>query len=69
MDCNFQQSDYLIKPLQEQMIKRLDLLRSAIVNEDWQKATTEMLDSNWARQTKRRSARLSQMMLLGKWID
>ena len=41
----------------------------AIVNEDWQKATTEMLDSNWARQTKRRSARLSQMMLLGKWID
>jgi len=28
-----------------------------------------MLDSNWARQTKRRSARLSQMMLLGKWID
>ena len=41
----------------------------AIVNEDWQKATTEMLDSNWARQTKRRSARLSQMMLVGKWID
>ena len=41
----------------------------AIVNEDWQKATTEMLDSNWARQTKRRSARLSQMMLLGNWID
>lgn len=41
----------------------------AIVNEDWQKATTEMLDSIWARQTKRRSARLSQMMLLGKWID
>ena len=41
----------------------------AIVNEDWQKATEEMLDSNWARQTKRRSARLSQMMLLGKWID
>ena len=40
----------------------------AIVNEDWQKATTEMLDSNWARQTKRRSARLSQMMLLGTWI-
>jgi GH24 family phage-related lysozyme (muramidase) len=41
----------------------------AIVNEDWQKATTEMLDSNWARQTKRRSARLSQMMLVGNWID
>jgi len=41
----------------------------AIVNEDWQKATTEMLDSNWARQTKRRSAKLSQMMLLGNWID
>lgn len=37
MDCNFQQSDYLIKPLQEQMIKRLDLLRSAIVNEDWER--------------------------------
>ena len=41
----------------------------AIVNEDWQKATEEMLDSNWARQTKRRSARLSQMMLLGNWIE
>ena len=41
----------------------------AIVNEDWQKATTEMLDSNWARQTKRRSAKLSQMMFLGNWID
>ena len=41
----------------------------AIVNEDWQKATEEMLDSNWARQTKRRSAKLSQMMLLGNWIE
>jgi lysozyme len=40
----------------------------AIVDEDWQKAKIEMLDSNWARQTKRRSVRLSQMMLLGTWI-
>jgi hypothetical protein len=28
-----------------------------------------MLDSNWARQTKRRSKRLSDMMLLGDWIE
>ena len=41
----------------------------AIVDEDWQKAKIEMLDSNWARQTKRRSVKLSQMMLLGNWID
>ena len=41
----------------------------AIVDEDWQKAKIEMLDSNWARQTKRRSAKLSQMMLLGNWIE
>jgi len=36
MKC-FEQSDYLIKPLQEQMIKRLDLLRSAIDDEDWER--------------------------------
>jgi len=41
----------------------------AIVNEDYGEASKEMLDSNWARQTKRRSARLSQMMLLGNWIE
>ena len=36
MKC-FEQSDYLIKPLQEQTIKRLDLLRSAISDEDWER--------------------------------
>ena len=42
---------------------------AALKNADWKSATEEMLDSNWARQTKRRSARLSKMMLLGNWID
>jgi len=42
---------------------------NAIANEDFKLATKEMLDSNWARQTKRRSAKLSQMMLLGNWTD
>ena len=41
----------------------------AIANEDYGTASKEMLDSNWARQTKRRSARLSDMMLLGDWIE
>ena len=41
----------------------------AIANEDYGTASKEMLDSNWARQTKRRSARLSNMMLLGDWIE
>ena len=41
----------------------------AVVNEDYGEASKEMLDSNWARQTKRRSKRLSDMMLLGDWIE
>lgn len=41
----------------------------AIANEDYGTASKEMLDSNWARQTKRRSKRLSDMMLLGDWIE
>jgi len=41
----------------------------AIVSELWDDSVKEMLDSNWARQTKRRSVKLSQMMLLGNWID
>ena len=44
-------------------------LFTALANEDYGEASKEMLDSNWARQTKRRSARLSNMMLLGDWIE
>jgi len=40
----------------------------AVVNEEWQKATEEMLDSNWARQTKRRSKNLSKIMFTGQWL-
>jgi len=40
----------------------------AVANEEWQKATEEMLDSNWARQTKRRSKNLSKMMFTGQWL-
>ena len=42
---------------------------TALANEDYGEASKEMLDSNWARQTKRRSKRLSDMMLLGDWIE
>ena len=42
---------------------------TALANEDYGTASKEMLDSNWARQTKRRSKRLSDMMLLGDWIE
>mgnify|MGYP001192089912 FL=1 len=42
---------------------------TALANEDYKTASKEMLDSNWARQTKRRSKRLSDMMLLGDWIE
>ena len=41
----------------------------SIVSELWDDSVKEMLDSNWARQTKRRSVKLSKMMLLGNWID
>ena len=41
----------------------------AIKENDWQSATEEMLDSNWARQTKRRAVRLSKMMHEGNWAD
>ena len=41
----------------------------AIANEDYDNAKKEMLDSNWARQTKRRSVRLSEMMQTGGWIE
>ena len=41
----------------------------AIANEDYDNAKKEMLDSNWARQTKRRSVRLSEMMQTGEWIE
>ena len=41
----------------------------AVVNEDYGNAKKEMLDSNWARQTKRRSVRLSEMMQTGEWIE
>jgi len=44
-------------------------LFTALANEDYGEASKEMLDSNWARQTKRRSKRLSDMMLLGDWIE
>jgi lysozyme len=41
----------------------------AVANEDYDNAKKEMLDSNWARQTKRRSVRLSEMMQTGEWIE
>jgi len=41
----------------------------AIANEDYDNAKKEMLDSNWARQTKRRSVRLSEMMQTGEWVE
>ena len=41
----------------------------AIANEDYDNAKKEMLDSNWARQTKRRSVRLTEMMQTGEWIE
>ena len=41
----------------------------AIGSELWDDSVKEMLDSNWARQTKRRSVKLSKMMLLGNWIE
>ena len=42
---------------------------NAVRNADWETATTEMLDSNWATQTKRRAVRLSKMMHEGNWAD
>jgi len=39
-----------------------------IVNELWDEASKEMLNSNWARQTKRRSKNLSKMMFTGEWL-
>ena len=41
----------------------------AIANEDYDNAKKEMLDSNWARQTKRRSVRLAEMMRTGEWVE
>ena len=41
----------------------------AVVNEDYDNAKKEMLDSNWARQTKRRSVRLAEMMRTGEWVE
>jgi lysozyme len=40
----------------------------AIGSELWDDAAKEMLDSNWARQTKRRSKNLSKMMFTGQWL-
>jgi lysozyme len=41
----------------------------AIVNEDWEEASKQMLSSNWARQVKRRSVRLAEMMRTGEWVE
>jgi lysozyme len=41
---------------------------TALVNEDYEETAKEMLNSNWARQTKRRSTRLAEMMRTGDWI-
>jgi lysozyme len=41
----------------------------AVANEDYDNAKKEMLDSNWARQTKRRSVRLAEMMRTGEWVE
>ena len=41
----------------------------AIANEDWEEASKQMLSSNWARQVKRRSVRLAEMMRTGEWVE
>jgi lysozyme len=41
----------------------------AVVNEDWEEAGKQMLSSNWARQVKRRSVRLAEMMQTGEWVE
>ena len=40
----------------------------AIEEKNWTKASSEMVSSLWARQTKRRAQRLSEMMISGKWL-
>ncbi|SIO94636.1 glycoside hydrolase family protein [Vibrio spartinae] len=39
----------------------------AIMNEDWDRASHEMLDSKWARQTPNRAQRHADQMLTGSW--
>ena len=42
---------------------------AAIQNEEWEKASNEMLDSKWAKQVGQRAIRLSQMMRKGEWYE
>jgi len=41
----------------------------ALEEENWDEASNQMLDSNWARQVKTRATRLSEMMVTGEWIE
>jgi lysozyme len=41
---------------------------AAIDEEDWDEASTQMLDSRWAKQVGRRAERLSQAMRTGEWV-
>ena len=41
----------------------------AIEEGNWDEASNQMLDSNWARQVKTRATRLSEMMITGEWVE
>jgi lysozyme len=41
----------------------------ALEEENWDEASNQMLDSNWARQVKTRATRLSEIMVTGEWIE
>lgn len=40
---------------------------AAVERKDWKEASTQMLDSKWAKQVGARAERLSAMMLTGVW--
>lgn len=39
----------------------------AMIDEQWEKAGMEMLDSRWARQTPSRAQRHAEQMIIGRW--
>jgi lysozyme len=51
--------------LRERLLGFHDTL-AAILNDDWQRAHDEMLDSLWAKQVGERAQRLAKMILTGE---
>ncbi|WP_163836887.1 glycoside hydrolase family protein [Spartinivicinus ruber] len=70
--CNDARKAVLISMAYQMGISGLLKFRKAlkaIADQRWSDGKTEMLDSRWARQTKKRALRHANQMLSGVWFD